>query len=158
MTLGDKLGWAAHARRPVPVAIRRAACCPAPDGLGLRRSARETSARAARRVAPREFRTAGAGHGGLQVGVVPGQLTGSARGQGCLLPAPQRGPGALLLPRPDGRPALGARVTRRNRLKKGKKGFFLVKCDSLARSNWLFLSFFLFTTFFFSGFSSLFEL
>lgn len=39
---------------------------------------------------------------------------------------------------PHGRPALGARVTRRNRL---KKGFFLVKCDSLARSNWLFLSF-----------------
>lgn len=67
VALGDELGWAAHAQRSVPVVTRRAACCPAPDGLGLRRSARETSARAARRVAspgvpnrrPRPWRSPG---------------------------------------------------------------------------------------------------
>lgn len=150
-----ELRWPAHAGRPVPAATRRAACCPAPGGLCLRRSARETNAGAARRVAPREFRTAGAGHGGLQVGVAARQLTGSALGQDCPLPAPRCGMRALLLAQTSeaslGWQALWARVTRRYRLRKGF--FFLVKCDS-ARSIWLF-SFFFITLLFF-GFSSLF--
>lgn len=97
---GRSRGRAAHARRPAPAAARRAACCPAPHGLGLRRSARETGARAARRVAspgvPNRRRRPWRSPGGCRR-----PLTGSARGQGCRLPAPRCGAAALLLSRLD---------------------------------------------------------
>lgn len=87
------------------------------------------------------------------------QLTGSARGQGCLLPAPQRGSGALLLPRPDFRvrPTAGRRLGLVLLGEIGSRRAFSSLNVTLWRvpTGFFFLSFFLFTTFFFSGFSSL---
>lgn len=137
---GDELRGPAHAGRPVPAATRRAACCPAPGGLGLRRSARETSAGAARRLAPREFRTAGAGHGGLQVGVAARQLTGSARARLSAPGATVRGVSAAARPDFRGFPWLAGALGSGYPEKSAQAGLFffpsLVKCDS-ARSIWL---------------------
>lgn len=142
---GRSRGRAAHARRPAPAAARRAACCPAPHGLGLRRSARETGARAARRVAspgvPNRRRRPWRSPGGCRRPPANGERAWarlSAPG------ASLRGRRAASLPAglpssPLGCPALGARVTRGNRL---QKGFFLVTWDSLARSDGLFSFFF----------------
>lgn len=121
-------------RRPLPCARR-----PGPAPLC---SGNERPSGAA--CSSRELRTAGAGHGGLQVGVAAGQLTGSARGHGCRLPAAgswrlsagQQRSSSRVRPSAGGRFGLGLLG------EMAQERLFLVKCDSLSRSSWLF-SFFL---------------